>query len=106
MKTVFRLRDGFFYAIKFMNDCILVNKAPNSLALYIKVINFITHVKRYGTFVLLLFVVLHSIAQAPSGIPYGKPEPLELNLTNIIFFFVIPILMIIFYIVRRRNKRE
>ncbi len=63
-------------------------------------------IKKSGIFLLLLFVSLMTRAQAPSGIPTGKAEPLELNLVNIIFFIVIPVLIIILYIVRRRNKRK
>ncbi len=62
--------------------------------------------KRAGIFLLLLFVSVLAKAQAPSGIPTGKPEPFELNLANIIVFIVLPVLIVILYIYWRRKKRK
>ncbi|WP_319481071.1 hypothetical protein [uncultured Draconibacterium sp.] len=63
-------------------------------------------IKKASIFTLLLFVAALAMAQAPSGIPTGKAEPLELNLTNIIVFIVLPVLIIILYIYWRRKKRK
>ncbi|QIA08500.1 adenylosuccinate synthetase [Draconibacterium halophilum] len=63
-------------------------------------------IKKASIFTFLLFVVTLAIAQAPSGIPTGKAEPLEMNLPNIIFFIVLPILLLIFYIIWRRKRRK
>jgi len=62
--------------------------------------------KKSGIFTFLLFVTALAIAQAPSGVPYGKSEPLELNPANIIVFIVLPVLVVILYIYWRRNRRK
>ena len=62
--------------------------------------------KKSSIFTFLLFVSAMVMAQAPSGIPSGQPEPLELNLTNIIVFIVLPVIILILYIYWRRNKRK
>ncbi len=62
--------------------------------------------KKSGIFTFLLFISALAIAQAPSGVPYGKSEPLELNLANIIIFIVLPVLVVILYIYWRRKKRN
>nr|WP_321357125.1 hypothetical protein [uncultured Draconibacterium sp.] len=62
--------------------------------------------KRSGIFILLLFISVFTEAQAPSGIPTGKPEPLELTLTNIIVFIVLPLVIVILYIYWRRKKQK
>ncbi|WP_321372855.1 hypothetical protein [uncultured Draconibacterium sp.] len=62
--------------------------------------------KKSGIFTFLLFVSALAMAQAPSGIPTGEPEPLELNLVNIIVFIVLPVIIVILYIYWRRKKRR
>ncbi|MDX8339953.1 hypothetical protein SLH46_12205 [Draconibacterium sp. IB214405] len=63
-------------------------------------------IKKSVIFNFLLYVSIVATAQVPSGLPSGKPDPLELTLPNIIFFIVIPVLIIILYIIRRRNRRK
>lgn len=53
-----------------------------------------------------VLAALQSVAQAPSGVPYGQPEPLELNLFNIIVFIVLPLVLIVIYIGFKRKKRK
>lgn len=45
-------------------------------------------------------------AQAPSGIPYGETEPIEFTPFNIILYFVIPFILIVFYFVYRRKQKK
>lgn len=45
-------------------------------------------------------------AQAPSGVPYGNPEPINLDLFNVILFIVVPILIVITYFWYRRKKKR
>nr|WP_320000525.1 hypothetical protein [uncultured Draconibacterium sp.] len=63
-------------------------------------------IKKASIFTLLLFVTALAMAQAPSGIPTGKPDPLELNLTNIIVYIVLPVVIVALYIYWRRKKRK
>nr|WP_319570712.1 hypothetical protein [uncultured Draconibacterium sp.] len=63
-------------------------------------------IKKASIFTLLLFVTAFAMAQAPSGIPTGKPDPLELNLTNIIVYIVLPVVIVALYIYWRRKKRK
>ncbi len=53
-----------------------------------------------------LLVAVQSMAQAPSGVPYGQPEPLELDLFNIIVFIVLPLVLIAVYIGFKRKNRK
>lgn len=57
-----------------------------------------------GMFFILLRI--QSGAQAPEFVPYGEPEPLELTLTNIIVFIVIPVLIIFGYFLYRRKRND
>ncbi len=63
-------------------------------------------IKKAAIFTFLLFVTAVAMAQVPSGIPSGTPEPLELTLTNIIVFIVLPVIIVILYIYWRRKKRK
>lgn len=63
-------------------------------------------IKEASIFTFLLFVTALAMAQAPSGIPTGKADPLELTLTNIIVFIVLPVVIVILYIYWRRKKRK
>ena len=47
-----------------------------------------------------------SEAQAPGGVPYGQPEPVEFDLFNTIILIVLPILLIIFYFWYRTRKKK
>ncbi len=62
--------------------------------------------KKLATLLTLLTSVLFSFAQAPSGVPYGQPDELELDLTNIIVFIVLPLLLIAFFIWFRISKKR
>lgn len=58
-------------------------------------------------FLLLLFLLnifVAALAQTPDGLPNPVPEPVDLTLFNIILYFVLPVLLIIFYIFYRRSK--
>jgi len=58
-------------------------------------------------FALILSVTCTTLfAQAPSGVPYGDPEPINLDLFNVILFIVIPILIVITYFWYRRKKKR
>lgn len=45
-------------------------------------------------------------AQAPSGVPYGNPEPVEFTPGNIIIFVVIPLVIVFLYLQYRKKQRE
>ena len=48
-----------------------------------------------------------SLAQAPGGVPYANPEPVDFNLFNTILLIVVPVLIfIIFFWYRRRRKKR
>lgn len=53
---------------------------------------------------LVLWATVYS--QGPTNLPGANPEPVEMNLLNIILFIVVPVLMIIAFIVYRNNKRK
>ncbi|MCG6186172.1 hypothetical protein [Maribellus maritimus] len=54
------------------------------------------------------FIVLWATvySQGPTTLPGANPEPVELNLLNIILFIVVPVLLIIVYIIYRQNKKN
>jgi len=59
------------------------------------------------SFLILMFTFwLQSQAQAPGGVPYGEPEPVEFDLFNTIILIVLPILLIIFYFWYRTRKKK
>lgn len=59
------------------------------------------------TLVFLMFTFwLKSQAQAPGGVPYGDPKPVEFDLVNTIIFIVVPILLIAFFFWYRRRRRK
>lgn len=83
-----------------------MNKPPGLLALVVRIINLQRMIKKAAIFTFLLLVTAVVMAQVPSGIPSGTPEPLELTLTNIIVFIVLPVIIVILYIYWRRKKRK
>ncbi|MCK3684972.1 hypothetical protein [Maribellus sp. YY47] len=62
--------------------------------------------RNYFLLTAFLLVAIQSMAQAPSGVPYGQPEPLEFDLVNIIVFIIVPALIILLYIGFKRKNRK
>ena len=57
--------------------------------------------------VLFTFLSLQNVvAQGPTSIPTGEPEPVPITLPNILIFFVAPVLLFIFYIWWLKKKRK
>ncbi len=54
-----------------------------------------THWK-FAVVILMMILWLPSPAQAPGGVPYGEPKPVEFDLFNTIILIVVPVLLIIF----------
>jgi len=63
-------------------------------------------IRKSGISILMLFISFLSEAQAPGGVPYGQPEPVEFDLFNTIILIVLPILLIIFYFWYRARKKK
>ncbi len=63
--------------------------------------------RNFAVVVLMMVLWLPSLAQAPGGVPYGEPKPVEFDLFNTIILIVLPVLLIIFFIWyrKRRNKK-
>ncbi len=53
-----------------------------------------------------LILFLYIFSQAPGHVPYGKPEPVDFDLFNIILLIVLPVLLIIIYIFQRKKNRR
>ncbi|WP_340112908.1 hypothetical protein [Maribellus mangrovi] len=62
--------------------------------------------KKSGLFILLLVFSTLLFAQAPGGVPYGDPEPVEWDLFNVILLIGIPVLILVVYFWRKRNKKK
>ena len=62
--------------------------------------------RKYFFLAVLQIFAIQSMAQAPSGVPYGQPEPLEFDLVNVIVFIVVPVLIIFLYIWFKRKNRK
>lgn len=62
--------------------------------------------KKSGLFILLLIFSTLLFAQAPGGVPYGDPEPVEWDLFNVILLIGIPVLILVVYFWRKRNKKK
>jgi hypothetical protein len=62
--------------------------------------------RKSGIFILMLFFSVLSIAQAPGGVPYGEPEPVEWDLFNVILLIVIPVLVLLVYLWRRHKHKK
>lgn len=62
--------------------------------------------KRLLLALMLLATCTTLFAQAPSGVPYGNPEPVDLDLFNVLLFIVVPILIVITYFWYRRKKKR
>jgi heme/copper-type cytochrome/quinol oxidase subunit 2 len=45
-------------------------------------------------------------AQAPDIVPYGKPDPIEFDLFNIILLIVLPVLLFVAYFLYQRKKKK
>lgn len=64
----------------------------------------------YKSLLTLLIMVMQipfASAQLPTNVPSPESEPLDLTVGNIIFYIVIPLLMIIaFFWYRRKRKPE
>jgi len=57
--------------------------------------------------VLFTFLALQSVvAQGPTSIPAGEPEPVPFTLPNILIFIVAPVLLFIYYIWWLKKKRK
>ncbi|MEX0982769.1 MAG: hypothetical protein WD577_07250 [Bacteroidales bacterium] len=56
-----------------------------------------------GTF---LFQLQNLIAQVPTNIPGGKPEPVPFTPVNILVFIIIPLGLLVFYIWWLRQNRK
>jgi hypothetical protein len=63
-------------------------------------------IKLYGVMLLLALSVQHAVAQGPTSIPTGEPEPVPFTLPNILIFIVAPVLLFIFYIWWLKQKRK
>ncbi len=53
-----------------------------------------------------LFLVINAGAQIPDLIPSGETEPLELTPFNIILYFVVPLILLVFFLWYRKSKRK
>ena len=62
-------------------------------------------IKKYLT-ILSLFFNATLFAQQPEFYPPTGQEPPELTLFNIILYFVMPILVLVFYLVWRKSKKK
>ncbi|MCF8225328.1 MAG: hypothetical protein K9J30_05575 [Bacteroidales bacterium] len=62
--------------------------------------------KLYFTISLLAIQLTNILAQGPTGIPRKQSEPLPLTLPNILFFFVLPLGLLVFYIWWLKKKRR
>jgi membrane protein DedA with SNARE-associated domain len=62
--------------------------------------------RKSGIFILMLFLSVLSVAQAPGGVPYGEPDPVEWDLFNVILLIVIPVVVLLVYLWRRRKKKK
>lgn len=64
------------------------------------------YIRKTGALFFNLLFFFSTYAQAPSGVPYGDPEPVEWDLFNIILLIAIPVIILIFYFKRKRNKKK
>lgn len=60
----------------------------------------------YITLLFLVVTFTSVFAQKPDGLPKPVTEPIDLNLFNIVLFFVLPVLLIAYYIYYRRSKAK
>ena len=60
----------------------------------------------YLTLLLLLITFASVFAQIPGGLPKPETEPLDLNLFNIVLYFVLPVLLLVYYIFYKRSKAK
>ena len=53
-----------------------------------------------------IMTTFSTFAQAPGGVPYGNPEPVEWDLFNVILLIIIPVVILLIYFLRKRNKKK
>jgi hypothetical protein len=63
-------------------------------------------IRRLKWSVFFMLIWNPAISQAPDGVPYGDPEPLELTPFNIILYIVVPVLLFVVLFLYRKSLKK